>query len=403
MHPSGRSLRLLAEIKERLLTTLPPTLTRSRRTPLIGPSAAGSGRAAPGERPGWDPVPRGAGKRPCAHRGADLRSSAAGERRTSGGVSRFLPPEALRAPAEGPNLWVQRPDSEPGGRSLLLPHPRPSRNEGGKTTSAAERFSPVPSRPPPLPDLNEYEAPLRENAFFFSFFSFLFKISTADRFSFRNQTSNKYYLATFFFSFLFFFFLFFLFLFYKNKRTIKSLQWGGDKKSVTAGPSPGLGTATRTQRALRTSNVVRGGGDANRVTRFKNREKSKKPTPTEAHRSGPRGARRPRGCDTAQRSDGARRGVYVQSPKDTKPTGRDRSGSGGGGVRAGVGTVPCGRGRTDGRADGPPKSSASGSSGPPAAFTPRPERRESRRRRRRETRGRPRAAPPGRPRRRGAP
>lgn len=172
LHPSGRSLRLLAEIKERLLTTLPPTLTRSRRTPLIGPSAAGSGRAAPGERPGWDPVPRGAGKRPCAHRGAGLRSSAAGERRTSGGVSRFLPPEALRAPAEGPNLWVQRPDSEPGGRSLLLPHPRPSRNEGGKTTSAAERFSPVPSRPPPLPDLNEYEAPLRENAFFFFLFFF---------------------------------------------------------------------------------------------------------------------------------------------------------------------------------------------------------------------------------------
>lgn len=187
--------------------------------------------------------------------------------------------------------------------------------------------------------------------FFFSFFSFLFKISTADRFSFRNQTSNKYYLATFFFSFLFFFFLFFLFLFYKNKRTIKSLQWGGDKKSVTAGPSPGLGTATRTQRALRTSNVVRGGGDANRVTRFKNREKSKKPTPTEAHRSGPRGARRPRGCDTAQRSDGARRGVYVQSPKDTKPTGRDRSGSGGGGSEGGGGDGPL-RPRTDRRPGG---------------------------------------------------
>lgn len=100
---------------------------------------------------------------------------------------------------------------------------------------------------------------------------------------------------------------------------------------------------------------------------------------------------------------GSARGLRTKPERHKTDGERSQRERGGGGVRAGVGTVPCGRGRTDGRADGPPKSSASGSSGPPAAFTPRPERRESRRRRRRETRGRPRAAPPGRPRRRGAP
>lgn len=97
------------------------------------------------------------------------------------------------------------------------------------------------------------------------------------------------------------------------------------------------------------------------------------------------------GCGAVtQRS--ARTGLSAGSTYKARKTQNRRREIGAGRVRVGVGTVPCDRGRTDGRADGPPKSSASGSSSPPAAFTPRPERRERRRRSRRETRGRPRAA-----------